>query len=133
MFSTALPQIAGKTVKAIAVLNRERTPVLPDVPTAQEPGLNDFEVPGWFALFAPKQIPAPIIRRLNTALGETLDTPLLRERLEGLGMSIPPPRAPQPGISGPVRDQRDQKMERPDRGGQHYDGLNGIVCDCRSR
>jgi tripartite-type tricarboxylate transporter receptor subunit TctC len=86
-----LPQIAGKTVKAIAVLNRERTPVLPDVPTAHEQGLNDFEAPGWFALFAPKQTPAPIIRRLNTALGDTLDTPLLRERLEGLGMGIPPP------------------------------------------
>jgi tripartite-type tricarboxylate transporter receptor subunit TctC len=94
--STALPQIAGKTVKPIAVLNRERTPVLPDVPTAHEQGLNDFEAPGWFALFAPKQTPAAIIRRLNTALGDTLDTPPLRARLEGLGMDIPPPERRSP-------------------------------------
>jgi tripartite-type tricarboxylate transporter receptor subunit TctC len=88
--STALPQIAARTVKAIAVLNRERAPVLPDLPTAQEEGLSNFEAPGWFALFAPKGTPAPIIGRLNTALGATLDTPLVRERLEGLGMGIPP-------------------------------------------
>jgi tripartite-type tricarboxylate transporter receptor subunit TctC len=89
--STALPQIQGKTVKPIAVLNRERAPVLPDLPTAQEQGLSNFEAPGWFALFSPKATPAPIIRRLNTALSDTLDTPLVRQRLEGLGMSIPPP------------------------------------------
>jgi tripartite-type tricarboxylate transporter receptor subunit TctC len=88
--STALPQIAAKTVKAIAVLNRERAPVLPELPTAQEEGLSNFEAPGWFALFAPKATPAPIIDRLNAALGDTLDTPLVRARLEGLGMGIAP-------------------------------------------
>jgi tripartite-type tricarboxylate transporter receptor subunit TctC len=54
-------------------------------------GLSNFEAPGWFALFSPKGTPAPIIRRLNMALSDTLDTPLVRQRLEGLGMSIPPP------------------------------------------
>ncbi|HEY6255497.1 MAG TPA: tripartite tricarboxylate transporter substrate-binding protein [Xanthobacteraceae bacterium] len=88
--STALPQIEGKTVKALAVLNRERANVLPDVPTAQEQGLTDFEAPGWFAFFLPKGTPAPIVARLNRALSDTLDTPPVRERLEGLGMGIPP-------------------------------------------
>jgi tripartite-type tricarboxylate transporter receptor subunit TctC len=87
--STALPQIAAGTVKAVAVLNRERASVLPDLPSAHEQGLNDFEAPGWFAFFAPKRTPVAIIRRLNTALGDTLDTPPVRERLEGLGMGIP--------------------------------------------
>jgi len=57
VISTALPQIEGKTVKAMAVLNRDRTPVLPDLPTAQEAGLSNFEAPGWFALFLPKGTP----------------------------------------------------------------------------
>jgi tripartite-type tricarboxylate transporter receptor subunit TctC len=67
-----------------------------DVPAAHEQGLNDFEAPGWFALFAPRQTPAAIIRRLDTALGDTLDTPLLRERLEGLCIGIPPPERRSP-------------------------------------
>jgi len=88
--STALPQIEGRTVKAMAVLSRERSHVLPDVPTAQEQGLADFEAPGWFAFFLPKGTPAPIVSRLNHALSDALDTPAVRERLEGLGMGIPP-------------------------------------------
>jgi tripartite-type tricarboxylate transporter receptor subunit TctC len=92
VLSTALPQIEGRTVKAIAVLNRERAPVLADLPTAQEQGLTNFEAPGWFAFFLPKGTPAPIVNRLNTALSDTLDTPPVRARLEGLGMDIPPPQ-----------------------------------------
>ena len=57
VLSTALPQIEGRTVKAIAVLNRERAPVLADLPTAQEQGLTNFEAPGWFAFFLPKGRP----------------------------------------------------------------------------
>jgi tripartite-type tricarboxylate transporter receptor subunit TctC len=91
VISTALPQINGQTVKAMAVLNRDRAPVLRDLPTAQEQGLTNFEAPGWFALFLPKGTPTAIVRRLNKALSDTLDTPTVRERLEGLGMGIPPP------------------------------------------
>jgi tripartite-type tricarboxylate transporter receptor subunit TctC len=94
--STALPQITGKTVKAIAVLDRDRTPVLHDLPTAQEEGLTNFEASGWFALFLPKGTPDAIVRRLNKALSDTLDTPAVRERLEGLGMGIPPPERRSP-------------------------------------
>jgi tripartite-type tricarboxylate transporter receptor subunit TctC len=98
--STALPQIEGGTVKAMAVLSRERSPVLPDVPTAREQGLSDFEAPGWFAFFLPKGAPAPIVGRLNRALSDTLDTPAVRERLEGLGMGIPPPERRSPDYLG---------------------------------
>jgi putative tricarboxylic transport membrane protein len=75
----------------MAVLDRNRTPVLPDLPTAHEDGLTNFEAPGWFALFLPKGTPDAIVRRLNKALSDTLDTLAVRERLEGLGMGIPPP------------------------------------------
>jgi len=47
-------------------------------------------------LFLPKGTPDAIVRRLNGALSDTLDTPVVRERLEGLGMGIPPPERRSP-------------------------------------
>jgi tripartite-type tricarboxylate transporter receptor subunit TctC len=93
---TSLPAIQEKTVKAIAALSRERATVLPAVPSAQEQGLTDFDASIWFALFFPKNTPATIIRRLNAALGSTLDTKNVRERLEanGLRLAVPLRRSP---------------------------------------
>ena len=51
---TAMPQITGKTVKAIAILSRNRSPSLPDLASAHEQGLTDFDIPSWYALFLPK-------------------------------------------------------------------------------
>src|SRR5712671_5542817 len=56
----ALPQIEGKTVKALAILSRNRSPNMPDLPSAHEQGLNDFDVPSWYALFLPKATPPDI-------------------------------------------------------------------------
>jgi tripartite-type tricarboxylate transporter receptor subunit TctC len=89
--STALPQINGKTVKPIATLTRERTPVLPDLATADEQGLKGFDSPGWYAFVAPAKTPAPVIARLNKALAAALETPTVAERLQQLGNAVPPP------------------------------------------
>jgi tripartite-type tricarboxylate transporter receptor subunit TctC len=89
--STALPQINGKTVKPIATLTRERTPVLPDLATADEQGLKGFDSPGWYAFVAPAKTPAPVIARLNKALVAALEVPAVRERLQQLGNAVPPP------------------------------------------
>jgi tripartite-type tricarboxylate transporter receptor subunit TctC len=93
---TSLPAIQEKTVKAMAALSRERATVLPAVPSAQEQGLANFDASIWFALFFPKDTPATMIRRLNAALGSTLDTKSVRERLEanGLRLAVPLRRSP---------------------------------------
>jgi tripartite-type tricarboxylate transporter receptor subunit TctC len=88
---TALPQIEGKTVKALATLARERTPVLPNLPTAHEQGLTNFDCSNPFAFLLPKGTPEAIVRRLNKAMSDAVDTPAVREHLTGLGMSIVPP------------------------------------------
>src|SRR5262245_582781 len=54
---TAMPQVAGKTVKAIAILSRNRSPSMPDLPSAHEQGLTDFDIPSWYALFPPRSPP----------------------------------------------------------------------------
>jgi tripartite-type tricarboxylate transporter receptor subunit TctC len=93
---TSLPAIQEKTVRAMAALSRERATVLPAVPSAQEQGLANFDASIWFALFFPKSTPAPLIRRLNAALNNTLDTKNVRERLEanGLRIAVPARRSP---------------------------------------
>jgi tripartite-type tricarboxylate transporter receptor subunit TctC len=93
---TSLPAIQEKTVKAMAALSRERATVLPAVPSAHEQGLANFDASIWFALFFPKNTPPTLIRRLNGALTNTLDTKNVRERLEanGLRIAVPTRRSP---------------------------------------
>jgi tripartite-type tricarboxylate transporter receptor subunit TctC len=83
--ASALPQIRSNSVKAIATLTRERTSVLPDLATAHEQGFVGFDAPGWYALSAPKGTPDAIIRRLNKAMSDALDTPAVGDRLRELG------------------------------------------------
>ena len=87
---TGLPLIQSNAVKAIATLSRERTAVLPNLPTAHEQGLTNFDAPVWFALFLPKGAPNAIVNRLNNALSIALDDPAIRERLEGAGLRVAP-------------------------------------------
>ena len=89
--STALPQIEAHAVKAIATLTRERTQVLPDLATADEQGLKNFDAPGWYALVAPKGTPDAIISRLDTALTKALDDTNVQGQLTRLGNTIVPP------------------------------------------
>jgi len=86
--ATALPHIKAGAVKPVAVLARNRSPVLPGVPTAQEQGFADFEANNWIGLFFPRQTPEPIIRRLRDATVEAMNTPSVRERMEALGTDL---------------------------------------------
>jgi tripartite-type tricarboxylate transporter receptor subunit TctC len=88
--TTALPQIQGGTVKPIAMLSLQRSPVLPNLATANESGLPNFEAYTWNALFLPKGAPAPIVKKLYDVAVETMKTPAVKERLEGLGAIVMP-------------------------------------------
>jgi tripartite-type tricarboxylate transporter receptor subunit TctC len=88
--TTALPQIQGGTVKAIAMLSPERSPVLPNLPTANESGLPNFEAYTWNAIFLPKGAPAPIVNKLHDVMVETMKTPAVKDRLEALGAIMVP-------------------------------------------
>ena len=98
--STAVPAIEGKTVKAIALLARERSPALPDVATAHEQGVTDLEAFTWNALFLPPGTPASLAAKLNEAMNEVLDTPAVRERLDSVGLSVPAPERRSPEYLG---------------------------------
>jgi tripartite-type tricarboxylate transporter receptor subunit TctC len=88
--TTALPQIQGGTVKPIAMLSLDRSPVLPNLPTANESGLPNFEAYTWNAIFLPKGTPAPIVKKLQEAIVQAMKTPAVKDRLEGLGAIVVP-------------------------------------------
>ena len=85
------PQIQGGNIKAFAIATKERSPVLPNVPTTKEAGLEGYEVSAWNAIFAPKATPPEITKKLNDALVKALDDENTRKRLLDLGGVIPSP------------------------------------------
>jgi tripartite-type tricarboxylate transporter receptor subunit TctC len=78
-------------VKAVAVLSEHRVATIPDVPTSGEQGVAGVEATVWNAYFLPKGAPDVIVRKLNAAIDQSLESPALRQRLEELGLDIIPP------------------------------------------
>lgn len=78
-------QIQGGTIKAYAVTSPARLKVLPDVPTAIEGGLADFQVGIWHGLYAPKGTPADVTERLSKSLQVALKDPNVVARFAELG------------------------------------------------
>jgi tripartite-type tricarboxylate transporter receptor subunit TctC len=85
IITTAKPQVDAGTVKPIAILTKERSKVLPDVPTAIEQGF-EVEAYTWNAFFLPKGTPTAIVQKLNHATVEAMKTPAVREKLESAGL-----------------------------------------------
>src|SRR5262249_42089593 len=85
-------QITTGQIKAYAIGTPARSPALPDVPTAKEAGLPEFEAQAWNALFAPKDTPKPILDMLSAALDKALDDERTRKRLLELGSVLPDKR-----------------------------------------
>jgi len=94
--ATALQQIEGRLIKAIAILSRDRSAMLPGLASAREQGL-DFEASTWFGFFLPKGTPEPIIRKLNAATVAAMDTPSVQERLREVGAVAVAPERRSPG------------------------------------
>jgi tripartite-type tricarboxylate transporter receptor subunit TctC len=80
----ALPHIKAGRLRALALVAPQRSPALPEVPTAAEAGLKDFEVTTWYGVMTPAGTPRPIVTRLNAELGRIMHTPDMKERLAGL-------------------------------------------------
>ncbi|TFZ04688.1 Bug family tripartite tricarboxylate transporter substrate binding protein [Ramlibacter rhizophilus] len=85
LLATALPNVQSGKLKPLAVTSRERSALLPEVPTARESGLPDYEVTAWFGIFAPAATPAPVVQKLNTELTAILKSPDIQKRLRDMG------------------------------------------------
>ena len=83
-------QIEAKKIKAYAVTTAQRlkVPALKDLPTLGESGVKDFQVTIWHGLYAPKNTPADVVTKINTALKAALKDPEFIKKQEGLGAII---------------------------------------------
>jgi len=113
IINTAKPHIDAGAIKALAIMTKERSPVLPNLPTALEQGVPGLEAYTWSAIFLPKGAPADIVKKLNAAMNEAIDTPAVRERLETMGVTIPPPDRRSPEFMAQFVRSEIKKWEDP--------------------
>lgn len=88
MFDTISQQtqnVAAGKVHALAVTGTKRSPLLPNVPTAQEAGLKGYDVSIWYGVLAPKSTPAPVIDRLQHEIAAVMATDEMKKRMEADG------------------------------------------------
>jgi tripartite-type tricarboxylate transporter receptor subunit TctC len=80
-----LPHIKSGRLKAIAVTAAQRSPGLPDTPTFAESGLPGFDTYEWYGVFAPGNLPRPVLLRLSQEIGRIMKLPEFSEKLSAQG------------------------------------------------
>jgi tripartite-type tricarboxylate transporter receptor subunit TctC len=88
---SAVPLIEGKTVKALAVLTKDRAPMLPNVKSAWEQGFTDLEASTWFGFCVPHGTPAPIIKKLYDATVAAIDDKEVQRQMLAAGAIVVAP------------------------------------------
>jgi tripartite-type tricarboxylate transporter receptor subunit TctC len=80
-----ISHVQARRLRPLAVSGSKRTPAAPGIPTVAESGVPEFAVTSWFGVAAPAKTPRPIIDRLHAEIVRALNTPELRERMQGMG------------------------------------------------
>ena len=108
-FSGVIGAVRAGQVRALGITNPTRWPLAPEMPTVQEQGVADYDLPSFSAVMGPAGIPAEIVQRMNTAINEGLKAPVLVQRLAANG-TIAFPSSPQE-FQILMRSQRDKWRE----------------------
>jgi tripartite-type tricarboxylate transporter receptor subunit TctC len=103
--AAAMPQLGSNSMKAVAILTRNRSPLVPNLASAHEQGLTDFDSYFWSGFFFPKDTPAAIVQRLHEAAVETMNTPATQERLKNVGVTVVAPDRRSPDYLKKFLDQ----------------------------
>ena len=92
--ASVAPYIRAGKMRALAVTSAQRSPLMPDIPTANESGLPGFKLEVWFGLLGPANMPASVVKRLNEDLNAVLALPEVKEILAREG-ATPQPSNPE--------------------------------------
>ena len=84
----ALPHIRSGRLRALAVISPQRLALLPDVPTAAEAGLANYDVTTWYGILAPAGVPRPIVERLNREIVAIMNAPDMKAQLAKQGTEV---------------------------------------------
>ena len=84
-FTTSLPHVQAKTMRALAVTRIKRSTLFPELPTMDEAGVTGFDMDSWAGIFAPAKTPPPIVTLLNTELRKIIDSPDVKAKLRTAG------------------------------------------------
>src|SRR5439155_6532941 len=85
---TVLPYMGAGKLRALAVAAKQRLPLLPDVPTAAEAGVPNYEASSWFGIVAPAGTPAPVVERLHKEIAAAVRTAAMQERFAKSGAHL---------------------------------------------
>lgn len=92
--ASVTPHIRAGKMRGLAVTSVQRSPLMPEIPTANEAGLPGFKLEVWFGLLGPAHMPAGVVKRLNEGLNAVLALPEVKEVLAREG-ATPQPSAPE--------------------------------------
>lgn len=95
VMGSSVPQVKSGQVRALATTSKNRSKLLPDVPTIAESGYPGFEFGTWFGFFVPSKTPPDIRKKLEVAILEALKTPAVQERLNIAGAEPLPGPGPE--------------------------------------
>jgi tripartite-type tricarboxylate transporter receptor subunit TctC len=83
---TGLPHVNGGALRALAVTTKDRSPLMPGLPSMQEAGVPDFDITSWQGYFGPAGLPKEVVTRLNAEIRKIVENPEIKEKLATLGM-----------------------------------------------
>ena len=83
-----LPQIEAGKIRALAVTSKARLPILPDVPTLNEAGLEGFEALSWQGIFAPAGTPPELVEKLSAAVNRAMQSPDIKDYFAARGFIV---------------------------------------------
>lgn len=105
---SALPMLRAGKVKALAVSGRQRSKILPDIPTFEELGYPDFGFLCWFGFVGPKGMPQEVVAQLNKVTQQAIEDPSVQQSIESQGMETMPGTAKE-WLDFMVNDAKDIK------------------------
>ena len=108
VLSAAASHVRAGTLRAIGVTGKQRSPLMPDVPTIAEAGMPNYSFETWFMVFAPAGTPAPVLEKLNASLRTALTNPTVTARMTKEGFD--------PLISTPAEARARLERELPQWG-----------------
>jgi tripartite-type tricarboxylate transporter receptor subunit TctC len=111
--STSMAQIESKQITAIGILTRTRSPISPSIIPLHEQGLTDFDAATWSGFFLPKDPPAAIVQKLNSAASTVVDTPAVQARLREIGATVVTPERRSPAYMQTFIESEIKKWSEP--------------------